>query len=239
MKLTVLGNFGPYPKADGACSGYLLEYKDTKVLIDCGNGVLSRLLKLYPVEKLDAIILSHLHSDHISDIFIMKYALGINKNKVVPIYTPSDDEYLTDNMNYNDCFNINFINETDEISIGEMNFKFIKTYHPVETYGIKAEAGNKKFIYSSDTGYFDELIDFSKGADLLLCEVGILSKDKTEEILHLSPKEACDIAEKANVKRLILTHFYPGYKREDIRTEALNNYNSIFELSQEMKTYFI
>ncbi|MBS4537106.1 MBL fold metallo-hydrolase [Clostridium sp. D2Q-11] len=244
MKLTVLGNYGPFPKAGGACSGYLLEYKDTKILIDCGNGILSRLQKFCPVNKLDAIILTHLHSDHISDIFIMKYALGINKNiqkdiKTVPVYTANGDKYLIENMNYNDCFEIKFIDEDNSINIGDIKFDFIKTKHPVETYAIRATSGNKKFIYSSDTAYFEELIEFSKNADLFLCEVGILSKDKNEEILHLTPQEASDIANKAKVKRLVLTHFYPGYKSEAIRTETLNNYNSIFELSQEMKAYFI
>ena len=43
LKLTILGCYGPYPKAGGACSGYLLEDETTKILIDCGNGVLSRL----------------------------------------------------------------------------------------------------------------------------------------------------------------------------------------------------
>lgn len=43
MKLTVLGNTGPYPKAGGACSGYLLENGDSKVVLDMGNGTLANL----------------------------------------------------------------------------------------------------------------------------------------------------------------------------------------------------
>jgi len=65
MKLTVLGCYGPYPKARGACSGYLLESQDTKILIDCGNGVLSRLLEYCGnLNNIDAILISHLHPDH-------------------------------------------------------------------------------------------------------------------------------------------------------------------------------
>lgn len=244
MKLTILGNNGPYPKAGGACSGYLLEYEDTKVLIDCGNGVLSRLQKFYPVHELDAIILTHLHSDHISDIFVMKYALGIsrtlgNNSKTIPIYTANDDQYLIDNMNYNDSFKINFIDEDNEVIIGNIKFNFIKTKHLVETYGVKAIAGNKKFVYSSDTSYFEEFIDFVKDANLFLCEVGILSKDKNKNIMHLTPKEVAKLAEKAKVKKLLLTHFYPEYEMKSILEETSDNYSSEFELSKEMKSYFI
>lgn len=77
MKLTVLGNNGPFPSPGGACSGYLLEEDSTKILIDCGNGVLSNLQKICPFEDLSAIILTHLHSDHISDLMVLRYAVQI------------------------------------------------------------------------------------------------------------------------------------------------------------------
>ena len=68
MKLTVLGNNGPFPSAGGACSGYLLTNGQTKILIDCGNGTLSNLQKITGLESLDAIIMTHLNSDHSSDM---------------------------------------------------------------------------------------------------------------------------------------------------------------------------
>lgn len=244
MKLTVLGNNGPYPKAGSACSGYLLQDADKKILIDCGNGTISRLQKICKLESLDAIILTHLHSDHISDIFVMKYAIGIKKmqgkfDKSIPVYTPNDDEYLIDNMNYNDAFNINFLTEDTKISIGNLEFSFSKTKHPVDTYSVSVTDQEKTFVYSSDTSYCEKLIDFANNADLFLCEAGVLEKDKTEDTPHLSAKEAGEISQKANVKRLLLTHFWPEYKLDWIMKEALENYNSILELSHEMKVYFI
>ena len=81
MKLTVLGCYGPYPAAGGACSGYLLEHEGFAVLIDCGNGVLSRLQEFIEPSKLKAIIISHLHSDHCSDLFILRYALQFSRKR--------------------------------------------------------------------------------------------------------------------------------------------------------------
>ena len=59
MRLTVLGNWSPYPAAGGACSGYLLEAEDTKILLECGNGITGKLHEYYQAWDLDAIIISH------------------------------------------------------------------------------------------------------------------------------------------------------------------------------------
>ena len=77
MRLTILGNNGPYPAPGGACSGYLLESDSgrTSLLLDCGPGVLAQLTQRVAVEDLDAIALSHLHYDHMSDMLPLHYAL--------------------------------------------------------------------------------------------------------------------------------------------------------------------
>ena len=72
MKLTILGNNGPYPASNAACSGYLLESDSgkTHVLIDCGTGVLAQLVGRSLLPSLDAVLLSHLHFDHMSEMCI-------------------------------------------------------------------------------------------------------------------------------------------------------------------------
>ncbi len=86
MRLTVLGGvWPPYPPAGGACSGYLLENDGDRILIDCGNGVLSRLQKYLAPWELDAIVISHLHNDHISDLFILRYAQLLAQKGEIPI----------------------------------------------------------------------------------------------------------------------------------------------------------
>ncbi|MTI49358.1 MAG: MBL fold metallo-hydrolase [Firmicutes bacterium] len=243
MKLTVLGNNGPYPKAGGACSGYLLEEGETKILLDCGNGVLSTLLKVCDLEEIDGIFLSHLHSDHMADILIMKYAIGINKNnkpvKSIPLYLPMEDMDLVNRLNYNDAFEIHGIEEGKPVDINDLSIDFKKMNHPVETYGIRVKNGEKVMVYSADTSYNEELVTFASDADLFLCESGVLEEDLTETTPHLSPKQAGEIATKANVERLILTHFYPEYRLDKIANEAQESFDSELELSEPMKTYFV
>ena len=81
MKLTVLGCNGPYPAAGGACSGYLLEAENTRVLLDCGTGVLAALPARMAPEELDAVVLSHLHYDHMSDMLPLIYRMQGKKRR--------------------------------------------------------------------------------------------------------------------------------------------------------------
>ena len=75
MKLTVLGRYGPYPAPGGATSGYLVESGGTRLLLECGSGVVSNLLRVCPATALAGVMLSHLHMDHAGDLGVLRYAL--------------------------------------------------------------------------------------------------------------------------------------------------------------------
>ena len=74
MKLTIIGPWGGYPKANEASSGYLLEHHGFHLLIDCGSGVLSKLQTIIEPENLHGLIISHYHADHIADIGVLQHA---------------------------------------------------------------------------------------------------------------------------------------------------------------------
>src|SRR5438046_117633 len=75
MRLTVLGKSPAWQDAGGACSGYLVEERDTAVVVDCGNGVFSKLRRFRDYTAVDAVIISHLHADHFLDLVPFAYAL--------------------------------------------------------------------------------------------------------------------------------------------------------------------
>ena len=75
MKLTVLGKYGPYAPIGGCTSGYYIEGNGFSVAFEMGAGVFSRLQSVCRPEKLSALIISHLHFDHISDLGVMNYYL--------------------------------------------------------------------------------------------------------------------------------------------------------------------
>src|SRR5437868_14428944 len=75
MRLRVLGKSPSWQDAGGACSGYLLEEDGTAVLLDCGNGVFSKLRRYRDYIAVDAVLISHLHADHFLDLVPYSYAL--------------------------------------------------------------------------------------------------------------------------------------------------------------------
>src|SRR2546423_4305499 len=75
MRLTVLGKSPSWQDAGGACSGYLVEEGPACVVVDCGNGVFSKLRRFPDYTRIDAVVISHLHADHFLDLVPFSYAL--------------------------------------------------------------------------------------------------------------------------------------------------------------------
>jgi len=242
MKLIVLGNYGPFPGKGGACSGYLLQDEDTNILIDCGNGVLSRLQTYCKIEALDAIILSHLHRDHCSDMHILKYAVQIKQNfktmnKAIEIYTPKTPDNEYNDINVKGIFNTHIIQENMEIEIKDIKIKFYKTVHPVECYGMRIEKDGKVFAYSADSVYCDNIIKLAKNSDLFLCDANATENIKAMgQVPHLSVKEACSIAKESEAKKLLLTHFWFEEPKENYINDANGLLNNI-ALAEELIEY--
>lgn len=245
MKLTVLGNNGPYPKAGGACSGFLLDSGETKVVLDFGNGVLSRLQQYINIEEISAIILSHLHSDHISDIMILRYAADImimkgQMEKPIKVYAPGEPVEEYNRLKYKEALEIIKIDPEEKLFIGDLKISFKEMVHGYKNYAICIEKDLKKFVYSGDTCLNDRIVDFARNADLFICEAGLLERDdKCIRAMHLTAKEAAQIAKEAGVKRLLLTHFLPGIKSQLYINEATSEYDGIMELAAENKSYYI
>jgi len=242
MKLTVLGKYGPYPAPGGACSGYLVHDDNTKVLLDCGNGVLSRLQQVCALTDLDAIVISHLHSDHFCDMLVLKYALDIlatrslRKDEPLPVYLPSApfEDFLR--MSYKNAFDLHPIELQSDLRIKTLNFTFAEMTHPIISYAISVSNAQKRLVYSGDTSYNEALIDFAKGSDLLLADAGLLEKDKKGAVNHMSAAEVGKIASSACVSKLLLSHIWPLYDEKEILEECSFFFNNPV-VAQEMLTY--
>ena len=77
MRLTILGKSPAWADAGGACSGYLVEDGETAIVLDCGNGVFGKLRSRIDYREVDAVVVSHLHGDHLLDLVPFAYALTL------------------------------------------------------------------------------------------------------------------------------------------------------------------
>jgi ribonuclease BN (tRNA processing enzyme) len=229
MNLTVLGCYGPYPHVSGACSGYLLTAGPHTFILDLGNGTLRNYFRHQTLQNLDAIFLSHLHADHISDLFVLRYALdaqGLSKD----IYLPADPTEEYKRIPYKAVYQPHEISPQTEVHFGDVTVTFCPMRHAVPSYAIKITNGRQSFVYSGDTGANDALTEFSRGCDLLLCESAILDQDNDRMEFHMSAKQACETALNAGCKQLVLTHFYPPYALSLYEREV-EHYRSKIDLS--------
>lgn len=219
MKLTVLGKYGPYPKAGGATTSYLMECAGKKILIDAGSGSLARVQKFCALEELDMILLTHLHSDHCCEMFLLRYV----QMQMPPVFMPRTPETEYGMLHSSKKFEITPISEQLSLSMPgtDIQISFCKTDHPVECYALKLESGGKRFVFTGDSRYSEHLTEFCSGVDALLCDSGFLaSKEDTGALPHMYVAQAGKTAKKAGVSRLFLTHINPEYDETDLLREA-------------------
>ena len=109
--------------------------------------------------------------------------------------------------------------QKDKLNIDDLQISFAKNPHPLITYSTKLETEGIKLVYSSDTGYKGNCLEeFALNANLLICESTFLRGQIRNGDNHLFAYEAAKIAKKANVDRLLLTHFWPSIDKQNYVT---------------------
>ncbi|HAW60398.1 MAG TPA: MBL fold metallo-hydrolase [Actinobacteria bacterium] len=246
MKLIVLGSSATYPIPGRACSGYLVREADTNILLDLGTGVLSNLFRWVDPFDLDAVIITHLHTDHFLDIYPLRYYLQFGEGALpLRILAPAGaEEFLTrivsdeGRKKFLEVFEFGTIWGGSSLEIGDCRLEFFEVPHLIPTYGVAVEDGSR-IVYSSDCSYSARLVDAARRVDMLICEAMLQEKDAHLQVGHLSAGLAGKIAREADVKRLLLTHIWPAYDCSVSKKEAEAFFGGEVILAEENKSYEI
>lgn len=238
MKLTVIGFWGGYPKANGSSSGYLLEHNGFKLLIDCGSGILAKLQNIAQPDELNAVVLSHYHPDHIADIGVLQHARLIQgflgkKSPTLPIYGHPFDVQEFKKLTYKNITEGVAYDPLQETVIGPFRIAFLKTNHPVPCYAMRIEAEGKVLVYTGDSAFKEEFIEFSRNADVLLCESNFYGHQDGRSAGHMTSVEAGRLARNAVVRNLILTHLPHYGKLSELVKEAADEFSGKIVLAEE------
>jgi ribonuclease BN (tRNA processing enzyme) len=228
MKLTILGTSAAFAGKGEGCSSYLLAVDRKNYLIDTGPGCVSSLQNYIRYTDLSGIFLSHLHADHSSDIYTLRYAVYIAQNEgkmqnPLPIYMPNSPkrEYKFVRDNIKEEFLITQITDKLSLDLDGLKVSFQKTEHSIKAFAIKFEYSDKSVVYTADTGYFKKLVDFCYGAQILIAEATFQNTEKELENLgHMTAERAAELAKEARAERLLLTHIMPYYEKQISLEEA-------------------
>jgi ribonuclease BN (tRNA processing enzyme) len=207
MKLTILGANGPFPAPNGGCSSYLVEDGDTKILLDCGSGALSRLRSLYPdALSLDAIVLSHMHADHAGEIDLFRYMLEFGQLKApMMVFCPEPER-----LRY-PVFDLRQTFDGMRAAVGSLTLWFTEVRHAVKTMAVRvADADGRSLFYTADTGWFDGLVEAADGSDLLLADACLRDESNAKALKnHMTAAQVQALRRQAGCKAAILTHLFP------------------------------
>lgn len=256
MRISVLGCWAPYPRAGGACSGYLLQDGGANVMLEMGHGSFGKLSQLVDHRIINAAIITHYHPDHYADIHCLRHAVegalrdGSRKYKV-KLFLPGEPADVFGRLaGLDKAFDIVKIDSLPEETVppgvqvkvghvGAVRFYFMPTRHALPSFAVGVE-GSGYIVYSGDTSPTEELTALADKANIFICEASGLDKD--EEYArgnHMTARQAGELAKKARVKELFITHFYPEYNLEELRAQAQAGFGRRVELATEGDTYFV
>jgi len=244
VRITVLGKSPAWQDVDGACSGYLVEEQGCRLLIDCGNGVFSKLRRFAGYVDVDAVVVSHLHADHFLDLVPFAYALiyGPHEPARPVLHAPPGargcfrrvvgawgSEDLIEN-----AFELREYDAGEHLHIGPLTLRFQEVPHFVPAHAIDVtSAAGGRLVFGADSGPSDELWSFARDADLLLIEATLPSPERG----HLTPAEAGEHGRKAGARRLVLTHLSDELDAAWAEAEAERTFGGPVEIAREGAVY--
>ncbi len=234
MILTIVGSGTAAPTPERVCSGYFLHAGDETLLMDCGAGVVHGMARLgLPWARLDHLLITHFHNDHIGDIpfllFALKHGVRPKREKPLTIWAPRGIGKRMTAMAAafgNHVADPGFpvvireVAPADEFRVGPFDVRAVSTPHTdaslayrLEQVGGDAPAahgadGRRSSLgYTGDTGPSAEVARVLAGVDVLIAECSL--PDDEALPIHLSPSSLAAMATDAAPGRLVVTHVYP------------------------------
>lgn len=258
MSLITVGTGAPIP-SERVQSCNVIFVNGQFLVFDLGRGAASEIEKLrLPQQNITAVFISHWHSDHFMDLpHLINRSWQMGRANELPIYGPKPIDSILGGMRAMMHMEQHFreIHHGQEImdqSLANGKANIIATEANIETVvyqkdgvvvtafevehdpispslGFKISYEGKSIVLSGDTKKSEQVIKFSKGADILVHEAMqkdfILRAAELQKELgntrnatmlydivdyHTTPLEAAEVADAANVKKLILSHLAPA-----------------------------
>lgn len=254
MRLTVLGRSPASPNPGEACAGYLVEHEGSRVLVDIGPGVVAHLVSRHHPDELDAVVVSHMHDDHMLDLVTLRYVYPWrarpHDQRLRVVMPPGSADQLLDlargvgnARHFEDTFRLSEHDGSSTFGFGTLELTPVETQHYIPCWGFRIQGGGRVLAYSADTAPCGGFTDLADGPDLLLSEATLRTLDEDaappEPRGHLLPAEAGQAARDGGARRLMLTHLPVNGDGSWARDEAAAAYGADVELARPDTSYDI
>ncbi len=258
MKVTVLGKSPAWQDLDGACSGYLVEDAGTRLLVDCGSGVFSKLRRVCAYDDIDAVVVTHMHPDHFFDLVPYACALtygprghgGRRTGGGGPprprLLVPPDGTTLLNTLTVaggqprllDGAFEIAEYDLAQPARVGSLTLRFqpVPHYIPANAVDVRC-ATSERLTFGADHGPTDALDEFAAGTDLLFLEATLVTPEPHGHRGHLTAAEAGAHAARCEAQRLVLTHISDELDGDRALGEARRAFPGPVELAREGAVY--
>lgn len=258
MRVTVLGKSPSWEDAGGACSGYLLEECGTALLLDCGNGVFSKLRCYRDYCEVDALVVSHMHADHFLDLIPYAYALTYSpRQQPVPVdrwegtsepaspklFLPKGGREVLRRVVgswgnedlIESSFDVSEYVSEDRLQVGPLTIRFHEVPHFTTTCAVEVSSknGGGKLTFGSDHAPSSEVVKFARGTDLLILEATLPRPERDGHRGHLTPEEAGEHARDAGARHLVLTHISDELDELAVARRASKTFGRSVEIARE------
>lgn len=237
LEITVLGSSGSYASPDNPCTGFLVRSADALVLHDCGPGTLGPLQAAADLADVTAIVISHCHPDHWLELPVIRNVFTWFQPRTgVPVYGTARTRAMEASVSVvvpgaTEPLDWTTIDATSELEIGDQNWRFEQTDHPVETLAARVTVGERSAVFTSDTGPGWSFADFGHRADVVFSDASHLSTMEGIGIPHLSARQAASRATDAECGRLVLTHLVPGSDPVAHRADAVTAFGGPIDVA--------
>ncbi|MFZ0246501.1 MBL fold metallo-hydrolase [Candidatus Binatus sp.] len=220
VTVTLLGTGDAFASFGRSQSGYLIDAPGGRILMEAGPGLLQALKSNgVSTDSFDLLLISHLHGDHFAGLpfLILDYMWETPRKKLLTIAGPAKLEQRTwlltramfphfelDKIKRKLKFVV--LEPGSSTRLGKFKVSAIRSPHtkPEISLSIRIDGGGKSIVFSGDSGWNDELVELSAGADLFLCECTYYESAHLK--FHLNYPLLAANRDKFKVRRMVLTH---------------------------------
>jgi ribonuclease BN (tRNA processing enzyme) len=219
LRVTFLGTGDAFSSCGSFQAAYLVRGAGVSVLLDCGASTLGSMKRFgVAAGAIDGVILSHLHGDHFSGLPFLFIEYKYEQPRQRPLYIagpPGTEERVRALFAaaYRELaaqplpYALRFVEMPPgrAVQLGDVRVEPFQVPHQETdiSLGVRVGIDGRTLLYSGDTGWTEELVRYSEGTDLFICECCFF---ETRLPVHLDYPRIAEHRARFGARRMILTH---------------------------------